>query len=325
MRKHISPVDDDCVVLSETELECSGPVSRTISRPPDVTERVAVRRRADLPGIEHWRVEASSRLWTVYHERYTFCVAHHSPGPQAWRYRRRTYRMNEHTSTMLIAPGEVHVTTQVPLASFQVLMMDPWVVQRELAGAAPAVDRDFSGGQTDQPIVAQRFSSLCRAIEDPDADSLERCALLRQFLLAALCVEHEEPHQTISAGCERAVMQVREIIGSCLCQNLTLELFEQVTNVSRYHLERSFHAKVGVPIHRYLKLVRLERAQALLRSGRSATEAAHRTGFFDSAHMNRAFKAELGIAPGAYAGSLGSGIRRAQRPNRPRMMAMTPR
>ena len=103
-------------------------------------------------------------------------------------------------------------------------------------------------------------------------------------------------------------MQVREMINSCLHQNFTLEIFEQVTNVSRYHLERSFHAKVGVPIHRYLKLVRLERAQALLRSGRSATEAAHRTGFFDSAHMNRAFKAELGITPGSYARSWEAGV-----------------
>lgn len=303
MRRHLSPVDDDCVVLSETDLESAGPVSRTTPRPPDVVERVAVRRRAELPGVEHWRVEASSRLWTAYHERYAFCVAHRSPGPGAWRYRRRTYRMNESTTTMLIAPGEVHVTTQTPLASFQVVMMDPVVIQRELGDAMPAAPRNFSGGQADHSIVAQRFSSLCRAIEDPDAGGFERRALLRQFLLVAVCAEHVQPHPTVAAGCERAVMQVREMINSCLHQNFTLELFEQVTNVSRYHLERSFHAKVGVPIHRYLKLVRLERAQALLRSGRSATEAAHRTGFFDSAHMNRAFKAELGITPGSYARS----------------------
>ncbi|HEX3481435.1 MAG TPA: AraC family transcriptional regulator [Kofleriaceae bacterium] len=291
------------MVLSETDLECAGPVSRTTPRPPDVAERVAIRWRADIPGVEHWRVEASSRLWTLYHERYTFCVANSSPGPQAWRYRRRTYRMYERTTAMLIAPGEVHVTTEIPLASFQVVMIDPAVVQRELGDAMPDAARNFSGGQVDHPIVAQRFTSLCRVIEDREADGLERRALLRQFLLAAVCAEHDQPDRTLVAGCERAVMQVREMIHSCLHENFTLEHFEQVTNVSRYHLERSFHAKVGVPIHRYLKLVRLERAQALLRSGRSATEAAHHTGFFDSAHLSRAFKAELGITPGSYARS----------------------
>jgi len=306
MREHSSQVNDNCVVLSEAELECAGPVSRTTSRPPDVAERVTVRRRADLPGVEHWRVEASTRLWAVYHERYAFCVAHRSAGPQAWRYRRRVFEMNAHTSTMLIIPGEVHVTTQVPLSSFQVLMMDPAVVKRELAEETPTVHCDFSGGQTDQPIVARHFLSLCRAIEDAHADNFERRALLRQFLFAALRAEHDKPPQPIRTGCERAVMQVREMISSCIGENLTLELFEQVTNVSKYYLERSFQAKVGVPIHRYLKLVRLERAQELLRSGCSATETAHRTGFFDSAHMNRAFKAELGITPGAYARSPGA-------------------
>jgi AraC-like DNA-binding protein len=210
--------------------------------------------------------------------------------------------MKAHTSTMLIVPGEVHVTTQVPsLSSFQVLMIDPAMVQRELPEETPTVQRDFAGGQTDRPFVARLFSSLCRAIEDADTDSFERRALLRQFLLAALCAERDElPHRT-STGCERAVMQVREMINSCLDEKLTLELFEQVTNVSKYYLERSFQGKIGVPIHRYLKLVRLERAQELLRSGRSATDAAHHAGFFDSAHMNRAFKAEFGITPGAYA------------------------
>jgi AraC-like DNA-binding protein len=212
--------------------------------------------------------------------------------------------MKVHTSTMLIAPGEVHVTIQVPLSGFQVLMIDPLVIQRELADVEPTVLQKFSGGQTDQPMVARYLSLLCRAIEDADTDSFERRALLRQFLSAALCASRDPSDVTFSVGCERAVMQVRDMINAGLAENLTLELFEQVTNVSKYYLERSFQAKIGVPIHRYLKLVRLERAQQLLRTGHSATEAAHRTGFFDSAHMNRAFKAEFGIPPGAYARSL---------------------
>lgn len=303
MRERRSQMNDDCVVLSETDLAGAGRVPRTTPRPPGLVERVTVRRRADAPGVEHWRVEASTRLWTVYHERYAFCVAHRSDGHQAWRYRRRTYGMKACTSTMLIVPGEVHVTTQIPLSSFQVLLIDPAVVRRELADEAPAIDREFCGGQADHPTVAQRFAMLCRAIENDDADGLERRALLRRFLSAAVCSEHDRATRATRVGCERAVMRVREMINSCLGENLTLELFEQATNVSKYYLERSFQAKIGVPIHRYLKLVRLERAQELLRDGHAATEVAHSTGFFDSAHMSRSFKAELGIAPGAYARS----------------------
>jgi AraC-like DNA-binding protein len=39
----------------------------------------------------------------------------------------------------------------------------------------------------------------------------------------------------------------------------------------------------------------------LLRRGVPAIDVARSTGFFDSAHLTRAFRAELGITPGAYA------------------------
>jgi AraC-like DNA-binding protein len=296
------PIENDsCVVPPATELESAGHAPRTTPRPPNQPERVIVRQLTDLRGIEHWHVEASTRLWTLYHERYTFCVAHSCPGPQAWWYRRRTYRLNAFTSTMLIVPGEVHVTTQVPLASFHVLQVDPAIVQREFGEEARAVVRGFSSGQTDQPAVARHFLSLCRAIEDSDVDTFERRALLRQFFLAAFSVDCEERHKLVHSGCERSVMRVRDIVRSRLTDPLTLELLERETNTSKYYLERSFRTKMGVPIHRYLKLVRLQRAQELLRSGVLAIDVARQAGFFDSAHMCRTFKAELGFTPGAYA------------------------
>jgi AraC-like DNA-binding protein len=300
MCEHTSETSGSCVVLAEAELEPAGHVPRTTPRPPGLAERVLARRPADLPGVEHWRVEASTRLWTLYHERYSFCVAHDCPGPQSWKYRRRTYGMRPDTTTMLIAPGEIHVTTQVPLSNFHVVMVEPTAVARELSTQSTAICQTFSGGQADRPMIARLFSSLCRAIEDPHAGRFERRALLRQFLLAALDADGKH-REASSTGCDGAVVRVREILHSQSAESLSLELFEQETGVSRYHLERSFKAKMGVPIHRYLKLVRLERARALLRRGRSAIDTARSTGFFDSAHMTRTFKAELGITPGAYA------------------------
>jgi len=300
MSEHTSETDDSCVVLPEAELEPAGRVPRTTPRPPGLAERVLVRRPADMPGVEHWRVEASTRLWALYHERYSFCVAHHSPGPQSWKYRRHTYGMQAGTTTMRIAPGETHVTTQVPLSSFQVVTVEPTMVALELSTQSTAICHRSCGGQTDRPMIARLFLSLCRAIEDPDASRFERRALLRQFLFAALDADGKQ-REASSRVCDRAVMRAREILRSQSAENLSLELFEQETGVSRYHLERSFQAKMGVPIHRYLKLVRLEQAQALLRRGLSAIDVARSTGFFDSAHMTRTFRAELGITPGAYA------------------------
>jgi AraC-like DNA-binding protein len=39
----------------------------------------------------------------------------------------------------------------------------------------------------------------------------------------------------------------------------------------------------------------------LLREGKSATEVAFAVGFSDQSHLNRAFKAMMGVTPGAFA------------------------
>ena len=287
--------------LLESDLEGAGPIPRTTPRPRGLPERVVVRRLHCLPGIEHWRVTASTRLWTAYHERYAFCVAHRAAGPQSWKYRRQTYGMQVGTSTALMAPGEVHATTLVHLASFQVLMIEPSVVKYELSDAPPTVCRQPSGGQTDKPAIARLFSSVCTAIESASACDFERRGVLREFLLAAFSADRDEPESISWMGCERAVARVRDIIHSRFSDTLSLEFLETEVNISKYYLERSFQAKIGVPIHRYLKLVRLARAQQRLRQGVPAIEVAPSAGFFDSAHMCRAFKAELGFTPGAYA------------------------
>ena len=75
-----------------------------------------------------------------------------------------------------------------------------------------------------------------------------------------------------------------------------------------------FRAEVGVPIHRYRKLVRVSRAMEQLRKGICPSEVAAAVGFCDQSHMTRAFRQLIGVAPGAYAKwfepSLGNGHRR---------------
>jgi AraC-like DNA-binding protein len=209
--------------------------------------------------------------------------------------------MREEISTMLIEPGEVHVTTKVPLANFHVLLLDPGVIAREFTDEAGPPGGHFATGQSDDPLIARAFLRLCRAIEDSDVGPFERRALLRRFLFLAFARAGERPPLIEQTSCERGVLRARGLLLEHHADPPGLDEIAARAGVSKYHLERSFRARFGVPMHRYLMLARLGHARRLLQSGLRAVEVAHEVGFSDAAHMGRIFRTDFGFTPGAYA------------------------
>ncbi|MFG3588940.1 GlxA family transcriptional regulator [Streptomyces sp. NPDC047990] len=71
--------------------------------------------------------------------------------------------------------------------------------------------------------------------------------------------------------------------------------------VSTRHLSRLFRTEVGMTPGRYVELVRVEAAQALLTSGDDSVDAvAERSGFGSAESMRRSFQHLLGVAPTVY-------------------------
>ncbi|MBA4682383.1 MULTISPECIES: helix-turn-helix transcriptional regulator [Pseudomonadaceae] len=58
-----------------------------------------------------------------------------------------------------------------------------------------------------------------------------------------------------------------------------------------------FVEQTGLPLRSYVKWLRLTQAVQYLACGRSMTDAAHESGFSDSAHFSRTFHSLLGIDP----------------------------
>ena len=56
----------------------------------------------------------------------------------------------------------------------------------------------------------------------------------------------------------------------------------------------------GLPIHQFLKRVRIARALALLRQGERPASVARAVGFADQPHLTRVFRSELGFTPRQY-------------------------
>lgn len=69
------------------------------------------------------------------------------------------------------------------------------------------------------------------------------------------------------------------------------------SGVSTSLLEHRFRDQLGVPMGAFHAWHRMQAATALALAGRSLTEAAHATGFYDSAHFSRLFHRMFGLAP----------------------------
>jgi len=70
--------------------------------------------------------------------------------------------------------------------------------------------------------------------------------------------------------------------------------------LSPFHFIRLFRRVVGVPPSAYATLVRIGRAELLLRAGVPIAHAAEGAGFYDQSHLNRCFRRFVGITPGGY-------------------------
>lgn len=73
-----------------------------------------------------------------------------------------------------------------------------------------------------------------------------------------------------------------------------------IAAVSTRQLTRLFHDEIGTTPARYVELVRLENAQAMLQAGHTVEGAAHRSGFGSADTLRRVFATRLGLTPTAY-------------------------
>jgi AraC family transcriptional regulator len=96
---------------------------------------------------------------------------------------------------------------------------------------------------------------------------------------------------------ERLVAFVEEHLGG----NIGLTDLAHQVGYSPDHLARMFKKSFGVPLYQYVLRRRVERAKGLLRDrSHSIAEVALACGFATQSHFTAAFKARMGVTPGAY-------------------------
>lgn len=92
-------------------------------------------------------------------------------------------------------------------------------------------------------------------------------------------------------------------IDSHLEGDLSVNALSQIANFSAYHFHRQFSAYIGIPVSRYVQLVRLRRAahQLVASPATPVLEVAFAAGFESPEAFSRAFKRAFGRAPSVFA------------------------
>src|SRR3984893_1031562 len=97
------------------------------------------------------------------------------------------------------------------------------------------------------------------------------------------------------------VEHAREVLARGLVNPPTLEALGPEIGCSPFYLSRLFSREVGLTIPQYLRNLRMERAAALLRTGRyNVTEAATEVGYSSLSHFSKAFCETIGCCPVLY-------------------------
>ncbi|MFX1676466.1 AraC family transcriptional regulator [Paraburkholderia sp. A2WS-5] len=97
-----------------------------------------------------------------------------------------------------------------------------------------------------------------------------------------------------------AIGDVLRTIDASFAQPLNLDTLASVAGLSVSRFTARFRGETGLSPHRYLCLVRVRRAQDLLRAGLAPSVVATDVGFFDQSHLCRHFRRVLGITPRDY-------------------------
>ncbi len=98
----------------------------------------------------------------------------------------------------------------------------------------------------------------------------------------------------------QGIARARDYLDTHLGQEVDLADLARLAGLSRSHFIRAFAKETGFTPHAYLVDRRFRAASRLLSRGEAPGDVAAACGFFDQSHLNRVFKARMGVTPGTY-------------------------
>ncbi|MDJ0593736.1 MAG: AraC family transcriptional regulator [Pleurocapsa sp. MO_226.B13] len=212
----------------------------------------------------------------------------------------------------IIHSGEVHSPserTYLPEpATFWMMHVDPSLLE-DVAAEIPQKPVElpfFTKPLLRNSSLRELFQNLCIAIET-NATKLEKDSLILDFfseLIAHPTGIAPQSYLTVKPAIRLApslrIAIVCDFLQAHYHENVSLAELAKISGLSRFYLSRLFRRQMGLTISAYQMQIRIDRAKKLLAEGRSITQVASETGFYDQSHFGGHFKRLVGTTPGNY-------------------------
>lgn len=213
---------------------------------------------------------------------------------------------------LLINPLELHrPMVDSESAIYERIVL--WINKDFLRETSPELVRCFDPAEPNHTnlihLSSARRSAVMARLEDlvrehhstEFGSELAARGLFLQFMVELNRMAQRAKAPRSKQGVSPLVAQALAYITEHSAEELSLEQIAHELYVSKYHLSHTFRQEVGVSIYRYIMLRRLLTARQLLSGGMSAGDVCTACGFSDYSSFYRAFKAEYGTSPRAFA------------------------
>ncbi len=202
-------------------------------------------------------------------------------------------------SIVVMNPGEAHTgysAGEGPL-SYRMFYITPGAMRTTLPEGARAPY--FEALRIDNAGWAARLQSLHRSLES-SPDRMQKQAKFHTTIGQFCACFGKSSGQTHTGRETAAVRRIKAYLRAHYAEPVTIDSLAGLTELNRAYLIRVFTRAVGLPPYAYLTQLRIERAKALLSSGRLLADTALAVGFADQSHLNRQFKKLTGTTPRLY-------------------------
>lgn len=200
---------------------------------------------------------------------------------------------------IIIPPNIIHKTTYKAHYARRLLTFNPEMLSESLKGAFSSISYIFRNYNI-QSELKGIFKKIHTEYNSPDKYSDKVLELLLYELIYFLARNENNADSEIYST--PFVAETARYILENYHEEITLTSVAEIMNVSQEHLSRTFKKDTGLGFNEYLNLVRLKKADEMLRSepDKSIFEIALSCGFNDSNYFSDKFKNAYGISPIKY-------------------------